>query len=139
MIKIEKGKVKEIDNFENPEWNKLDLPHYGRPVQWQEKKFRFKAVENGIILGTISGKYESEVVYISTVIVSEKSRGKGIGEMLIKKVEELGKKMKAHKVWLNTGCDWEARKFYEKLGYKVEGELKNHYFNKDFVIYSKFI
>lgn len=139
MIKIEKGKVKEINDFEIPEWKKISPHYYGRVVQWYEKKFRFKAVENGKILGVISGKYESGAIYISTIMISEKSRGKGIGEGLMKKVEEWGKKMKAHKIWLNTGIDWEARKFYEKLGYKVEGKLKNHYFNKDFVIYSKFI
>jgi len=79
------------------------------------------------------------VVYVGNIIVTEESRGKGVGKILMKKVEELAVKMNAHKIWLITGCDWPAGKFYESLGYKIEARFPNHHFHKDFVVYSKFI
>jgi ribosomal protein S18 acetylase RimI-like enzyme len=139
MVKIEKANKKETKTFGEPEWHKMDLLHYGHDIEWKEKKFRFKAVENGRILGTVSGRYECGVVYVGTIIVAEKSRGKGIGKMLMDKVEEFAKGMGAHKIWLDTGSNWPAGKFYESLGFERTANLPNHYFQKDFVIYSKII
>jgi GNAT superfamily N-acetyltransferase len=139
VIKVKNANKKECVKFGEPEWHKMDMIHYGKKVEWNEKKFRFKAEEDGKILGTISGKHESGVVYVGTIIVAEKLRGKGVGRILMNKVEEYAKKMNAHKIWLNTGFDWPAGKFYESLGYKIEAKLPNHHFHKDFVIYSKFI
>jgi len=139
MIKISKANKKECNVFGKAEWHKMDLIHYGHEVEWKEKNFRFKAEENGQILGTISGKHESGVVYIGTIIVAEKFRGKGVGKILMEKVEKFTKKMGAHKIWLNTGYDWPAGKFYENLGFKIEAKFPNHHFHKDFVVYSKYI
>ena len=62
MIKISKAAKKEslID-----EWHLVDMPHYGKRVEWNQKRFRFKAVENGKLVGTIDGKYESGVIFIN--------------------------------------------------------------------------
>jgi len=139
MIKIKRISKKECDEFGKERWNKLDVAHYGKKTEWKEKKFKFKAEENGKTLGVVSGKFESGIVYVGTIIIDEKSRGKGIGKKLMGKVEEFTKKMGGHKIWLNTGCGWRACDFYEELGYEVEGKLPNHYFHKDFVIYSKYL
>lgn len=72
-------------------------------------------------------------------MVTEDSRGKGIGRVLIEKAEGWGKKLGAHRTWLITGKDWSNRKFYEKLGFKVVANLSDFYFHKDFVIYSRLI
>lgn len=114
MIKIVKATDKE--NL-NSEWSSLNKAHYGQEIVWVRKPFRFKAVENGKIVGTIDGKYESGIVYISTVITAESARGRGIGTMLINKAEEFGKKYGAHKTWLITGQNWSENIFYKKLGF----------------------
>lgn len=137
MVTVSKATKKETSSFNEEEWHKVDFAHYGKRVDWNEHKFRFKAIENGKLLGTISGKYESGVLYIGAVITTEGSRGKGIGTMLVNRAEEFGKKLKAHKVWLITGKDWSENEFYKKLGFKIEGELPNHHFHKNFVIYSR--
>lgn len=139
MLTISKATKKDTSSFNEKEWHKVDNAHYGRRVEWNEKKFRFKAMENGKLQGTISGKYESSVLYIGAVISAEGARGKGIGTMLVNKAEEFGKRMGAHKIWLITGKDWSENAFYKKLGFKIEGELPNHHFHKDFVIYSRLI
>ena len=38
---------------------------------------------------------------------------------------------------LETGRHWKARKFYEKLRFKVSAVLKKHYGGVDFVIMEK--
>ncbi len=134
MLKITKAKVSEnIDD----EWDLLDDVHYGGRVIWVEKPFKFKAVESGKVIGTIEGKFESGVVYIEAIITAKSARGKGVGTKLIQKAEDFGRKQNAHRIWLLTGRDWPERRFYKKLGFKMIGEIKDFYFHKDFVIYTR--
>lgn len=134
MIKISKATKKDALI---KEWHLLDIPHYGRRVEWGEKTFRFKAVENGKLIGTIDGRHESDVIFINTVITAERARKRGVGTMLIKKAEEFGKKLGAHRTWLVTGKDWSENAFYQKLGFTLVGTLPDFYFHKDFVIYTR--
>lgn len=136
MIKISKATSKEalIE-----EWHRVDVPHYGKSIEWYEKKFRFKAEENGKLVGTIEGKHGSGVIYIDSLITAESARGKGIGTLLIKKAEEFGRKFGAHRTWLITGKDWAENIFYKKLGFELIGTLPDFHFHKDFVVYTRLI
>jgi GNAT superfamily N-acetyltransferase len=135
MINISKATKKDLYKWSDEEWNKVDVAHYGHGVIWKEQKFRFKAVEDGKLLGYISGKHEAGVIYIGTIVTAESSRGKGVGTLLINKAEEFGKKMGAHMMWLITGKDWSENVFYQKIGFKNIGILPNFHFHTDFVIY----
>jgi ribosomal protein S18 acetylase RimI-like enzyme len=137
MIKISKATKKDTKEWGDKEWYKADITHFGKHFDWDKKKFRFKAEENGKIVGLISGDYKGAVLYIGTIITAEGERGKGIGTTLIKKAEEFGKKLGAHKTWLITGKGWSENTFYQKLGFKIISELPDFYFHKDFVIYTK--
>jgi len=139
MIKIVKTSKELVKDFNEKAWHSVDLEHYGRRVEWKERKFRFKALDGKRIVGTISGKFESWVLHIGALIVDKDERKKGIGKALMQKAEEFGARFGAHKIYLQTGKNWEERKFYESIGYKRETDLPNHYFNKDFVAYSKFL
>lgn len=134
MVKISKATSKDVLL---DEWHKVDVPHYGKSIQWNETKFRFKAIENGELIGTIDGKHESGVMYIGSLITKESARGKGVGRLLIEKVEELGRKLGAHRTWLITGIDWIENGFYKKIGFKKIGDLPDFHFHKDFVIYTR--
>lgn len=136
MIIISKATQKEALT---KEWHDFTHLHYGEGTRWIEKKYRFKAVENGRIVGTIEGRYEPGVLYIAALMVADDTRGKGVGTILINKAEEFGKKLGAHRTWLSTGKDWSTRVFYEKLGFTVIANLSDFYFHKDFVIYSRLI
>lgn len=136
MIKI--SKASEHDEL-GQDWQKIINKHYGQGLPWWEKYYRFKAVENGKLLGTIDGKIEPGCVNINTLMTTENARGKGIGSLLINKVEALGKKLGAHRTWLFTGIDWQSNSFYKKLGFKIIGSLKDFYYHKDFVIYTRLI
>jgi GNAT superfamily N-acetyltransferase len=137
MIKITKVGKEDILKWSTNEWHGVDVAHYGRPVEWKEKKFRFIAKENSKIAGLIWGKHESGVVYIGGLITAEAERRRGIGTKLVKKVEQFGKRLGAHRLWLIAGKDWAENAFYRKLGFKLIAKLPDFHFHKDFVIYTR--
>lgn len=120
------------------EWHQLDVEHYDSTQDvYMDEKFHYKAVDSGNIVGVIKGTYELGVIYISSIMIAEDQRGKNIGEALLGKVENEGRKIGCHKTYLFTGDDWKANGFYASQGYRKTGYLKNHYLHKDFVIYEK--
>ena len=139
MIRVTRASRKSTIAFSIKEWHKLDVPHYGRRIEFNEQTFRFKATENGNVVGLISGKHVSGVVYIDQIITAEKARRRGIGTVLIRRVEEFGRKVGAHKLWLMTGKDWSENAFYKKLGFRIEATLSDHHFQRDFFVYSRAI
>lgn len=139
MIRVISTTKAEVKKFNKKEWHGVDIEHYGKKVEWNEKEFIFKATENGKIVGTISGEHVSGVLYIDYIIVAKDKREKGVGKTLMQKTEEFGKSLNAHKIHLITGKGWKAINFYEELGYKKIADLPHHHFKKDFVIYEKFI
>ena len=134
MIKISKATNKEALG---KDWQKIIDQYYGQGLPWWEKYYRYKATEDGKLLGTIEGKVEPGCVNINALMTTESARGKGVGTMLIKQAESLGKKLGAHRTWLFTGKDWQSNGFYQKLGFKTIGHLKDFYYHKDFVIYTR--
>lgn len=134
MILIKKATEKDVLL---EEWHQMDKPHYGKSIEWNEKRFRFKAIEDGKLIGTVSGKHESGVVYIEALMTAKNFRGRGVGTKLIEKAEKFGKNLGAHRTWLVTGKDWSENTFYRKLGFELIGNLPDLYFHKDFVIYTR--
>ena len=139
MIKISKAAKKKAMDFNESEWDMVNDLHFGKGVRWNTTPFRFKATENGKIVGLIFGKHESGTIYVSNIIVAKGKRRKGIGTRLIEKAEEFGKKFADHKIWLITGKHYPEDPFFKNLGFKKQAELPNLYFNKDFVVYIKAI
>lgn len=140
MVKIVEATKEEIKKFNKKEWRGADIEHYGRVVNWKEREFIFKAIENGKIVGTITGKYEAGVLHISAIIVAKEKRNRGIGKKLIQKAESFGKKLRAHKIHLITGKNWkDTNKFYNSLGFKKVADLPKHFLKQDFTIFEKFI
>ena len=68
--------------------------------------------------------YEKNGAYARLValVVSEDSHGKGVGAALVRAVERWANQRGAAEIFLNSGVQREgARRFYEKLGYRVTG------------------
>lgn len=138
-IKILSTSKKDIASFDNRAWPSEDLAHYGEKIIWIEKKFTFKAVSSGCIIGSACGKFEAGVIYLETLIIDSNFRGKKIGTLLLNKIINWGLKLGAHKIFLFTMLHWEACRFYEKLGFKITGKLSKHYLKRDFVILTKYL
>ncbi len=97
--------------------------------------FSFVAKDGDTIVGTINGHSYYNSVNISDLIVSEEYRGQDIGTMLVKKVEDEYRARNMEYICLTTYA-FQAREFYEKLGYEVEyvRKSKNEKLTKYFLI-----
>jgi len=108
------------------------------------------AEENGKIIGIVTwvthGLPKHQLCELDRIVVLPQYRGKGVArklfDALIKDAKSFYKKNKSRlrKLYLLTHADnTRAHKFYEKLGFKHETTLKQHYYkDKDEYVYSIF-
>lgn len=108
------------------------------------------AEEKGEIIGVVTwlmhGLPKHQLCELNRIAVLPDYRGKGVAHKLfnalIKDAKQFYKKNKSklRKLYLLTHADnIRAHKFYEKLGFKHETTLRQHYYkNKDEYVYSMF-
>jgi GNAT superfamily N-acetyltransferase len=90
---------------------------------------------NGEILGGVLGEIWVQWLFVSHLWVSAPLRGHGYGQKLLLAAEDYAMGKGCLNVYLTT-FSFQARPFYEKLGYEVFAELNNyppghtHYFLK---------
>lgn len=136
---IDKAK---LEAFRAVEWEPVDKSHYDDAglVDFDEVESMLVAVgDEGEIMGYIKTCTEMGTAEIESLIVGQAFRKQGVAASLVARAEEGCKELNIHKIWLETGVDWEARALYLKLGYEEVATLKNHYGHKDFVLMEKFI
>ena len=139
-LKILRKKTEDVKNFDIREWKIADKEHFDSPTNWKEEKYYLLALdEKGKIIGTLGMEIEAGTAHVKTLIVSKDKQRQGIGKRLMEKAEKLSRKHRAHKVYLETGKDWQAAKFYKSLGYKITAALPMHHFKNDYVMFSKFL
>jgi ribosomal protein S18 acetylase RimI-like enzyme len=81
--------------------------------------------DGGNIVGGVTGHSRWGWLYLATVAVSAELRGQGWGRQLIEAAEAVAVQRGCQYVWLDT-YSFQARPFYEKLGYRVFGQLPDH-------------
>lgn len=138
-IKIDTELTPDIHKFLENEWVIADKKNIGKALDWDKKTIFFNAYQEDELVGSLELNYQEGVMCIEDLIVKNDKQGLGVGSLLMNKAEELAKKEKLHKIYLETGRTWEARRLYEKLGYVKTGLLENHFANQDYVIYTKFL
>ena len=138
-IKVLKRKSKALKEFDKAQWKLYDQEHFGKDVEWKKATYQIFVQENRHVIGTMELKIEGGVGKINTLIVHNDKQRQGIGKMLIEKATELIKKHGGHKLFLTTGKDWEAARFYKALGFEQVGSLNDHYFHINFIEMSKLI
>lgn len=137
-----KNKSKKLSYFKKREWELIHPKHYGEKLDWNywdNKKIRIKAEEKGIIVGGLKGSYMAGVLHVEELIVDHSKRGLGIGKSLLKEAEKYAIQNKAHLIYLETGENWKAVLFYQKLGYKKEFLFKKMYSKKNFWVLTKYL
>ena len=78
-----------------------------------------------LLAGCTALKIEHNIPRLSRVYVRKKDRGKGIGNMLVKKAEEKAAKQRADWIHLWTDTRFErAHMFYDNLGYDYTGRVR---------------
>jgi GNAT superfamily N-acetyltransferase len=81
--------------------------------------------EQGAIAGGLIGELLWEWLQIKILSVAEGLRGQGWGRRLVAQAERLAVEGGCHHAWVDT-FSFQARPFYEKLGYRVFGQLPDY-------------
>lgn len=74
---------------------------------------------------SIHGASAYDWLIVELVFVPEQMRGQGVGSSLLARAEEAAHARGCVGVWLDT-FSFQARGFYERLGYAVFGTVENH-------------
>jgi len=81
--------------------------------------------DRGHTIGGLSAATAYGWLFVELLFVPESLRGQGVGTRLIQLAEAEAVARGCHSVWLDT-FEFQARGFYERLGYTCFGELKNY-------------
>jgi GNAT superfamily N-acetyltransferase len=76
-------------------------------------------------VGGAAGHGSFDWVFVELLFIPPTLRGKGIGTRLMGQIEEFALARRLVGIWLDT-FSFQARPFYEKLGYSVFGTLEGH-------------
>ena len=137
---LDEVSIEGFKEFKTIEWKKADADHYGdNPPNFAEFQKTFVAEEDGELIGQIELKIDQGIAKIESLLVGSEQQGKGVGSKLVMAGEAWALKNNAHKISLETGESWEAKKFYEKLGYEVRSVLPNDVAHQDFVLMDKML
>ncbi|MDP6600110.1 MAG: GNAT family N-acetyltransferase [Candidatus Woesearchaeota archaeon] len=153
-MKFRKASLKDAKGIANvliKSYNIRDLGEGVDVFKEEIKKFHNYIVADdgkiaGIVTWIVHGLSKHQLCELDRIAVLPECRGKGIAKKLfnalVKDAKAYYKKhnQKLRKLYLLTHADNKrAHKFYEKLGFKHETTLKEHYYkNKDEFVYSMF-
>jgi len=97
---------------------------HARTVPFQSERFAFRLLDSaGELAGGVSGVMAWGWLFIDAVWIGDAWRGRGLGRALMVRSEAHAAARGCHAVWLDT---FQARGFYEALGYAVFGELEDY-------------
>ena len=80
---------------------------------------------NGEHVGGLWGKTVYDWLFVEWLAVPEAYRGKAFGTALMREAERIARATNCVGIWLDT-FEFQARGFYEKLGFEVFGTLEDH-------------
>lgn len=83
-----------------------------------------RAPETGEVIGGLWGEDDFGWAFVELLYVPPELRGQGMGEKLMQEAEVIARGRGMIGLWVNT-FDFQARGFYEKLGYAVFGSLES--------------
>ncbi len=91
----------------------------------------------GGLHGGVVGRLAGDSVYIEVVWNDDTVRGSGLGRETMRLVEDRARDLGAREAWLYT-MSFQAKPFYEKLGYRqfaelswLDGRHARHFMRKD--------
>lgn len=81
--------------------------------------------EDGTSEGGLWGRIGYGWLFVELLAVPEAARGMGLGRQLMQQAETIAREAGCTGIWLDT-YEFQARGFYEKLGYTLFGTLDDH-------------
>jgi ribosomal protein S18 acetylase RimI-like enzyme len=132
------SKKEEVKSFADGLWNEFAMDTGNK---LEENDFFFIAKKDSESIGYLNITITDKVANLNNLIIKKEYRNKGYGKEMMGFFMKFSKLMKCHKMRIKTCPERMPAAFhlYQKMGFIVEAVLKNDYFNKDWVILSKFI
>jgi len=81
--------------------------------------------DSGTAVGGLWGRTSFDWLFVELLFVPESLRGQGIGAELMRRAEAEAVARGCHSAWLDT-FEFQARGFYERLGFTCFGELQDY-------------
>jgi GNAT superfamily N-acetyltransferase len=81
--------------------------------------------DDGNDVGGVWGKIGYDWLFVEFLVVPEQYRGKRLGTTLMQEAEKIARANHCIGIWLDT-FEFQARSFYEKLGFEVFGSIEDH-------------
>jgi len=97
----------------------------GRVAGYHPFVFHIIDPASGAPVGGASGHGSFDWIFLELLFVPASLRGQGLGTQLMAHVEQFARERGLIGVWLDT-FSFQARPFYERLGYAVFGTLDDH-------------
>lgn len=138
-------KIRELELKDKDKWIKLVYLADNRDRSWAEEKFEtyvgsrkkkriVVSEENGELIGFVGIKGENikenvslelnnDYCVVNWIAVLPDFRKAGIGSKLLNECEKYARKWGKKGIWL--GCQVKTMPFYERNGYKLDGEFVN--------------
>lgn len=105
------------------DFNHSEIPDL-EPIEKEVKFSVFARNQTKNIVGGIRAICFWNTLHIELLWLSESCRGKGVGKELIESAENFAKENGCEKVFVET-TSWQAKPFYEKIGYKLIATLND--------------
>ncbi|HWA18888.1 MAG TPA: GNAT family N-acetyltransferase [Devosia sp.] len=80
------------------------------------------ADDRGDAVGGLTARYAYQWMFVELLFVPPEARGQKLGTRLMEQAEQVARANGLTGIWLDTFA-FQARGFYEKLGYSVFGEI----------------
>ncbi len=119
------------------EFNRKNVP-FQQSEDYIDLSYVLKDNTEQVIGGINAMLYCWNIMYVDILHVDYSHRGKGYGKLLLDRSESKAKSLGGYMSHLDT-FDWQAKEFYEHLGYVVFGILENcppshdrYYMKKEF-------
>jgi len=90
-----------------------------------EKPVKLVARDDQGIVGGLIGHTRWSWLYVAKLWVHERARGHGVGTLLLSAAEDIARSRGCTDASLDT-FEYQARPFYEKLGYELFGTLDGY-------------
>mgnify|MGYP000379004380 CR=1 FL=1 len=120
-ICIDETNDEKINNVIKDGVRNYNAPYFGSN-RLKSFTIYIKNIESNIIAGLIGSYREKRYLHIDLLWVEETLRDRGLGKKLILKCEEFSKINGCSYIQLDT-FDFQARPFYEKLGFECVGTI----------------
>ena len=81
--------------------------------------------QDGVTTGGLSGRTGYGWLFVEYLVVPDALRGTGVGSRLMRTAEQIARDRGCSGIWLDT-FSFQARGFYEKLGFAVFGTIDDY-------------